>query len=65
MATSWTPSLGSGELLLIGEARRAGRLVTDLLAVARLDAGLQIDRAPVSVTAIAQAEVERADCWSR
>ena len=31
MATSWTPSLGSGELLLIGEARRAGRLVTDLL----------------------------------
>ena len=48
------------ELLLIGEARRAGRLVTDLLAAARLEAGLDIDRAPVSVTAIAQAEVERA-----
>jgi two-component system OmpR family sensor kinase len=48
------------ELLLIGEARRAGRLVSDLLAAARLEAGLDIDRAPVSVTAIAQAEVERA-----
>ena len=48
------------ELLLIGEARRAGRLVSDLLATARLEAGLDIDRAPVSVTGIAQAEVDRA-----
>jgi len=46
--------------LLIGEARRAGRLVSDLLATARLEAGLDIDRAPVSVTGIAQAEVDRA-----
>jgi two-component system, OmpR family, sensor kinase len=48
------------ELLLIGEARRAGRLVSDLLAAARLEAGLEIDRVEVSVTAIAQSEVERA-----
>jgi two-component system, OmpR family, sensor kinase len=48
------------ELLLIGEARRAGRLVSDLLATARLQAGLDIERAPVSVTAIAQTEADRA-----
>ncbi len=48
------------EVLLIGEAQRAGRLVNDLLAAARLDAGLEIDRAPVSLGAITHAEVQRA-----
>ena len=48
------------EMLLIGEARRAGRLVSDLLAAARLEAGLDIDRVPVSLAGIAESEIERA-----
>jgi two-component system OmpR family sensor kinase len=48
------------ETLLIAEAQRAGRLVSDLLAAARLDAGLELDPMPLSLGGIAQAEVERA-----
>ena len=48
------------EVLLIAEARRAGRLVSDLLAAARLEAGLDIDRVPMSLAGVAQSEIERA-----
>ena len=48
------------EVLLIREARRSGTLVADLLAAARLDAGLPLQPAPVSLSALAATEVERA-----
>jgi len=48
------------EMLLIRESQRAGALVDDLLAAARLDAGIEPDRRPVSVRALAEAEVDRA-----
>jgi two-component system OmpR family sensor kinase len=48
------------EALLVGEARRAGRLVTDLLSVARLDAGAALPRTPVDLQELAAAEVSRA-----
>ena len=48
------------EVLLIREARRAGTLVADLLAAARLDAGSPLQLVPVSLSALAAAEVERA-----
>ena len=48
------------ETLLIAEAQRAGRLVSDLLAAARLDAGLELDPMPLSLGAVANTEVERA-----
>jgi two-component system OmpR family sensor kinase len=48
------------EVLLIKEAQRAGKLVSDLLATARLDAGVDLDLAPVALGFIAQSEVERA-----
>ena len=48
------------ETLLIAEAQRAGRLVSDLLAAARLDSGLELDAMPLSLGAVAHAEVERA-----
>jgi two-component system OmpR family sensor kinase len=48
------------EVLLVGEARRAGRLVADLLSVARLDAGAPPAQDPVDLQAVADAEVSRA-----
>ncbi|MGH3938731.1 MAG: HAMP domain-containing sensor histidine kinase [Pseudonocardiaceae bacterium] len=46
-------------VLLIREAGRAGRLVEDLLALARLDAGQQPRRAPVELLELARTEAER------
>ncbi len=48
------------EALLVGEARRAARLVGDLLSVARLDAGAPVGQDPVDLHAVAEAEVARA-----
>lgn len=47
-------------LLLLRESRRAGRLVDDLLVLARLDAGLELRREPVDLFELAATEVERA-----
>jgi two-component system, OmpR family, sensor kinase len=47
-------------LLLVREAQRAGRLVEDLLALARIDAGQQPRREPVELVELARAEAERA-----
>lgn len=47
------------QLMLIREAARAGRLVDDLLAMARIDAGLNLERGPVDLLGLAQAEAER------
>jgi signal transduction histidine kinase len=47
-------------LLLLRETGRAGRLVDDLLALARLDAGIELRREPVALLALARTEVERA-----
>jgi two-component system OmpR family sensor kinase len=47
-------------LLLLGtEARRAGRLVDDLLDVARIDGGLSLHRAPADLRTLADAQAER------
>jgi two-component system OmpR family sensor kinase len=46
-------------LLLLRETHRAGRLVDDLLAMARIDAGLELRREPVELRALAEAEAER------
>lgn len=46
-------------LLLVREARRAGRLVEDLLSLARIDAGLDLHREPTDLAALARAEAER------
>ena len=48
------------EVLLVREAHRAGTLVSDLLAAARLDAGGPLQVRPVSLAALAATEVERA-----
>ena len=48
------------EALLVGEARRAGRLVADLLSVARLDTGAAPSQDPVDLRQVAEAEVSRA-----
>ncbi|WP_037361840.1 sensor histidine kinase [Amycolatopsis orientalis] len=47
------------QLLLAREARRAGKLVSDLLDLARLDAGAEIAREPVSLLALARAQADR------
>lgn len=47
------------QLLLVREARRAGLLVEDLLALARIDAGLELQRVPVDLVPLARAEAER------
>jgi two-component system, OmpR family, sensor kinase len=47
-------------LLLVRETHRAARLVEDLLALARIDAGQQPRREPVELVELARAEAERA-----
>ncbi|WP_447005774.1 sensor histidine kinase [Saccharothrix isguenensis] len=46
-------------LLLVRESRRAGRLVDDLLALARIEAGLELHRERVDLLALAESEVAR------
>jgi signal transduction histidine kinase len=46
-------------LLLLGETRRAGRLVDDLLVLARIDAGIELRRDPVELLGLARDEAER------
>jgi signal transduction histidine kinase len=46
-------------LLLIREASRAGRLVEELLALARIDAGLRLVREPVDLLSLAETEADR------
>src|SRR5205823_3026809 len=46
-------------LLLVREARRAGRLVDDLLSLAKIDAGLDLQHERVDLFALATAEAER------
>ncbi|WP_236792372.1 cell wall metabolism sensor histidine kinase WalK [Amycolatopsis sp. GM8] len=47
------------QVLLAREARRAGKLVSDLLELARLDAGTEIARDPVPLLPLARAEADR------
>jgi len=47
--------------LLLSDARRAGRLVTDMLDLSRIDAGLPLRIGEVDLVGIADAQVERAD----
>ncbi len=46
-------------LLLLRESHRAGRLVDDLLALARIDAGIELRREPVELLDLARAEADR------
>lgn len=46
--------------LLLGETRRAGRLVTDMLDLARIDGGTAVAPREVDVAGIARAETRRA-----
>ncbi|WP_156181208.1 sensor histidine kinase, partial [Mycobacterium nebraskense] len=46
--------------LLLSDARRAGRLVSDMLDLSRIDAGLPLDTHDVDLAAIADAETDRA-----
>ena len=48
------------QLMLLQETRRAARLVDDLLALARLDAGEDLRIEPVDLLELARAEAERA-----
>lgn len=48
------------EALLVAEARRAGRLVADLLSLARLDAGAAPVHEPVDLRGLAEVEAGRA-----
>jgi signal transduction histidine kinase len=48
------------QLLLIGETDRASTLVNDLLTAARLDAGLELNRGPIDVIEIIEADLRRA-----
>ena len=47
------------QLLLVREARRAGALVGDLLELARIDAGIQLQPEPVRLRELAEAEADR------
>lgn len=46
-------------LLLLRESRRAGRLVDDLLALARIDAGIDLRRERVNLLELARGEADR------
>jgi len=54
-----SPDRDQMSFLLVREARRAGRLVDDLLALAQLDAGYEMQREAVDLMALAEAEVAR------
>ncbi|MEU7475790.1 HAMP domain-containing sensor histidine kinase [Lentzea sp. NPDC042327] len=54
-----SPDRDQMSFLLVREARRAGRLVDDLLALAQLDAGYEMQREQVDLLALAEAEVAR------
>lgn len=54
-----SPDRDQMSFLLVREARRAGRLVDDLLALAQLDAGYEMQRESVDLLALAEAEVAR------
>ena len=41
------------------EAERAGALISDLLTAARLDAGIDLDLAPISLRTLVQSEIDR------
>ncbi|RZT84151.1 signal transduction histidine kinase [Pseudonocardia sediminis] len=47
-------------LLLLRDTQRAARLVDDLLALARIDAGIELHPVPVDLLDLARGEVERA-----
>ena len=47
------------QALLVREAQRAGTLISDLLAAARLDAGVELHREPVSLGHLAASELDR------
>ena len=47
------------QALLVREAERAGALISDLLTAARLDAGIDLDLAPVSLRTLAISEIDR------
>ncbi|WP_083751996.1 sensor histidine kinase [Saccharothrix sp. ALI-22-I] len=59
MQTAGTEERERLNLLLVRESRRAGRLVDDLLALARIEAGLELYRERVDLLASAEAEVGR------
>ncbi len=48
------------EVLLVREAQRAGKLVSDLLVTARLDVGVELVIAPLALRSLVLAEVDRA-----
>lgn len=54
-----SPDRDQMSFLLVREARRAGRLVDDLLALAQLDAGYEMQRESVDLLGLAEAEVAR------
>jgi two-component system OmpR family sensor kinase len=47
------------QALLVREAERAGALISDLLTAARLDAGVDLDLAPVSLRTLVHSEIDR------
>lgn len=47
------------QLLVVRESQRAGKLVADLLDLARLDSGAELDRAPVPLRELAEAQAEQ------
>jgi two-component system, OmpR family, sensor kinase len=47
------------QALLVREAERAGALISNLLTAARLDAGIDLDLAPISLRTLVQSEIDR------
>ncbi|MBN6038160.1 HAMP domain-containing sensor histidine kinase [Amycolatopsis sp. 195334CR] len=47
------------ELLLVRESQRAGRLVEDLLDLARIDAGVRLEHGPVRLRELAHTQADR------
>jgi two-component system, OmpR family, sensor kinase len=47
------------QALLVREAERAGALISDLLAAARLDAGIDLELAPISLRTLVNSELDR------